>query len=900
MSRSVRPVVWCVLALALARPAWAQTATVARDARLSVTVTDPTGGVLPGAVVTLNGMDDASRMPQPRSSRANERGLATFDDLLPGRYAIRIDMDGFDSALVTDLRVNRGENRRTQVMAVKRLDETVTVQRDKQSVATDRTLVFGSTLTREQIEALPDDPAELEKALRELAGGDAIFRVDSFEGGRLPDKSMIKAIHISRDQFAAENHWAEGITIDIVTQAGAGPFRLGSNYNLRDSALDGKNPLIGAKGPTRNQNLGLNVGGTLIPNKLSMSARIGYRNSFNTPLLYAQTPDGLVSQQAGIRSPATGVNIYGDVTYALTKDQTLRVYYNEDHSESKNLGVGGYSFLDRAYGTRQTSRQLRGQEAGPLGRRFVTNTKFMVNWQDSQSTSTSDALTQIVNDAFTIGGAQRRGGRTTLEYMVQSDLDYVRGMHTVRTGILVNGGSYRSDDETNYTGTYVFDSLAAYQAGRPRSFTRRIGDPLIEYSNTQVGIYVQDDIRLRKNLSISPGLRYEVQTHLRDRGAIAPRFGFTWSPGTSGTTSIRGSVGIFYEWFAANVYEQSLRIDGFRQRELSIANPAYPNAGSIGIVSATNRYLVDPALKMPRNLRFSGGIDHAFTPRLRLGVSYTYLRQERMLRGENLNAPAGGVRPDAVFANVIRTVSDGEGRAHGVSVFGSWQFAQMTPALQAKKFDVRRGGLNLNYSVNRVRNNFDGPFAAPASGTLDSEWGRSGGDAPYRLGFGINSSALRNLNVSINVNAASGPVYNITTGRDDNGDLVFNDRPAGTARNAARGTGMWTVNGNIAYGFTFGKRAGSGTTALPPGIAMPAGMMVMAAREGAVMIGGGPAGGAGSAPGRYRVSIFISAQNLTNHANPMGWSGVMTSPLFGKSTAVQGVRQINMGINFGF
>lgn len=900
MSHRLRIVVWCVLALVLEGPASAQTAPAARDARLSVTVTDSTGGVLPGAVVTLNGMDAANRMPQPRTSRANERGVATFDELLPGRYAIRVDMDGFDSALASDIRVNRGETRRTQVLAVKRLDESVTVQRDKQSVATDRTLVFGSTLTREQIEALPDDPAELEKALRELAGGDAIFRVDSFEGARLPDKSMIKAIHISRDQFAAENHSEGGITIDIVTQAGAGPFRFGTNYNLRDSALDGKNPLIGAKGPTRNQDMGVNLSGTIIPNKLSVSARIAYNNAFNTPLLYAQTPQGLVSETAGIRSPSSGYNLYGAVTYALTKDQTLRVYYSEDHVESKNLGVGGYSFLDRAYSMRQTNRTIRGQEAGPLGRRFVTNTKFMVSWQDSQASSVSDALTEIVNDAFTIGGAQRRGGRRGLEYMVQSDLDYVRGMHTVRTGVLVNGGSYRSDDEANYTGTYVFDSLAAYQAGRPRSFTRRVGDPLIDFANTQVAVYVQDDIRLRKNLSISPGVRYEVQTHLRDYAAVSPRFGFTWSPGGSGRTSVRGSVGIFHDWFSASVYEQSLRVDGFRQRELTIANPAYPNAGSAGSVAATNRYLVDPDLKMPRHLRFSGGIDQTFTPRLRVGVSYTYMRQQRMARGENLNAPVNGVRPDPSFANVMRAVADGEGRAHGLSVFASWQFAQMTPALQVKRFDIRRGALTVNYTVNRVRNNFDGAFTAPASGTLDTEWGRSSGDAPYLMSAGLSSSALRNLNVSLNLNAASGPVYNITTGRDDNGDLVFNDRPAGYARNAGRGAGTWTLNGNVSYGFTFGRKAGSGTTAMPPGIAMPAGMVVvMAVHGGMATVGSSPAGAA-SAPGRYRVSIFISAQNLTNHANPVGWSGVMTSPLFGKSTAVQGVRRINMGINFGF
>ena len=53
---------------------------------------------------------------------------------------------------------------------------------------------------------------------------------------------------------------------------------------------------------------------------------------------------------------------------------------------------------------------------------------------------------------------------------------------------------FDSDAETNYLGTYYFDSPEAFDAGRPRGFTRRIGDPNIRYSNTQFSIYFQDDV----------------------------------------------------------------------------------------------------------------------------------------------------------------------------------------------------------------------------------------------------------------------------------------------------------------------------------------------------------------------------------------------------------------------
>jgi len=78
--------------------------------------------------------------------------------------------------------------------------------------------------------------------------------------------------------------------------------------------------------------------------------------------------------------------------------------------------------------------------------------------------------------------------------------------------------------------------------------------------------------------------------------------------------------------------------------------------------------------------------------------------------------------------------------------------------------------------------------------------------------------------------------------------------------------------------------------------------MVMMAQEGGarmVVMGGGPAA-PGSQPGRYRMGIFIRLNNLTNHANPGGYSGAMTSDLFGKPTSYNGVRSVNIGMNFGF
>ena len=159
---------------------------------------------------------------------------------------------------------------------------------------------------------------------------------------------------------------------------------------------------------------------------------------------------------------------------------------------------------------------------GPLGRRAFTNTRLEFGWGDSASRSAIDAVTIQVNDAFTSGGAQVTGGRRTRTINLASDLDYVRSIHSVRMGVVLNAGSYHSDDSANYLGTYTFESLTAYEAGRPRSYTRRIGDPNIDYFNLQAAVYIQDDIRVRKGLTITPGLRYEAQTHLSDFNVVRP------------------------------------------------------------------------------------------------------------------------------------------------------------------------------------------------------------------------------------------------------------------------------------------------------------------------------------------------------------------------------------------
>ena len=106
---------------------------------------------------------------------------------MPGRYAIEAEFAGFQRRGLPEVRLRAGENRQVLILPLERQQDEVTVQRDRQSAASDRdNVTFGSVLTREQIEALSDDPDELRRQLMDIAGPEAKILVDSFEGRDLP------------------------------------------------------------------------------------------------------------------------------------------------------------------------------------------------------------------------------------------------------------------------------------------------------------------------------------------------------------------------------------------------------------------------------------------------------------------------------------------------------------------------------------------------------------------------------------------------------------------------------------------------------------------------------------------------------------------------------------------
>jgi hypothetical protein len=843
----------------------------APDTTLGIVVRDPSGAVLVGAAVTV------TAGPSSRSAVTSNDGVARFTSLAPGRYTIRVEYEGFETVEVRGHRVRDGENRREVTLPIAAVAEGVDVGRDGQDAALDPGgAAFSTLLSREQIDALPDDPDEMEAVLRALAPAGATIRIDGFSGGRLPSKSQIRSIRLPRgDSFAAQNHGGieGGSFIEIVTQPGLGRFGGSVDTALRDDRWNARNPFTPEKGSEDLRQYGLALSGPVVAGRssFSISSQAGRQREATT--LLAAIPDG--TRAEAVAQLTRRSSLFARFDQALGATRTLRASYSRTATDGDNLGVGGYDLFDRAYSTTSREHLFRLSESGPIGRSLFSEARVQFRWAADETTSLLEAPTVRVLDSFTSGGAQLAGGRRSFDLEAATDVDYVRGSHSYRAGLLLEAGRYRSDAATNYLGTWTYSSLDDFRASRPSHYSRRTGDPLVRYGMMRLGAYAQDDFRLARSLLVSYGVRYQLQSYSTDRLNLSPRASLAWAPFRSGNTTVRVSYGRFADWLPSSVYEQGRLVDGERFQEVSINDPIDSDAGDVGRSMPSNRYVLDPQTSLPGSYGLNVGVSQTIASDLRVSATWVRRAGWDQLRGQNVNPSVNGERPDAQFADVVDATGDASSRGHLVLLDASFGRPRW-----------HRVFAGINYSWSTMATNTTGAFARPASVDLDDEWGAMG--PRHRLGASF-SARFGAVGVSLNGRVQSGLPYTMTTGIDANGDGVFNDRPAGVGRNSLRTPATWDVGGRLSYAIGFGRAtsAGGGSG------------QVIVVREG----GGSamPVGFDGGAEGaRVRLEFYVSAQNLTNRANYTGFSGVSTSPFFRRPTNVMNPRKVQMGVRVSF
>ncbi|HEU4795275.1 MAG TPA: carboxypeptidase regulatory-like domain-containing protein [Pyrinomonadaceae bacterium] len=844
------------------------------NATLEVIVRDPSGALINKAVVQLikNGKIQST-------AQTNQKGEARFNKLGFGNYQIRIEAVGFKPQDITDLNFSASQ-RKEVTLEIDEIKVDVDVADEAQIRNTNPNgPAFSNVLTEEQIAQLPDDSEEFENAINQLAGPGAQIRVNGFRGGKLPPKSQIREIRFRLNPYAAENHDAGFGLVDIVTKPGVNSWHGSFNFGFRDEALNARQVFAPFRGPEQQRRFGLSLDGPLWKNHTSLFLNAEGSLFFDARPIFATLPTGTFSDLA--YRPSRRLNLDARVEHVLTKTHTARFQCQRNAGLQNNLGVGDFDLPARGFSQEQTEYIARVADSGVIGKKLFNELRFQTRWITTAARSVSESQTILVPGSFNDGSAQRRGGRRQLDFELVDNVDYALENHGVRFGVQLEAGSYRSDDSSNFFGTFQFPNLAAFEAGLPTQFTQRTGDPTVKYRQYQFGWYVQDDYRLRKNLTISYGVRHELQSHVDSKFNIAPRMGFVWSPKKDGSITFRGGAGVFYDWFTAQTFEQTLRVDGQRQRDLVITNPGFPDPfnGGSPVTLPPSRIQMDPDLQIPYVLQASIGVETNPWKLFRLTSNYQYQRGVHLLHGRNLNAPVPGLgRPDPTAGNITNIESSAYQSTH-----------RLMTSIGPARF-VSGLFWNINYLFMKSTNEADSPFSLPSNNfNLRADRGPTATDFRHLFSGFISKRLPRGFSISTIFQTTSALPYNITTGFDDNLDTVINDRPLGVGRNSARGAARWEIGSRLSWGFEFGPDA------QPAG-----GPQVRMVRVGAGGDGAAPPSLPGMPAKKYRLEFYAQAFNLLNHANLGVFSGVQTSPFFGQATSAQPPRRMELGLRMNF
>lgn len=848
---------------------------------LRVTVLDPTDAALIIAQVTIV---DSRGVEQ--TAKVDDRGVAVFEGINAGSYQVKATADSFRTISVP-FNVRRGENRTTLRMALATIEQTVVVQ--DQDAANRRDNGFTQTLTQEQIDALPDDPDEMADELMRMAGPGAQIFVNGFRGGRMPPKDQIQQIRFNTNSFSAEYHEAGMVRVEVITKPGFGGWRGMTNFGFRDESLNAKNHFADQKGAEQMRRYMVNFQGPIAKGKTGLTVSFDGNSSYDSRTINALSPAG-TSVTGLAQTPTDAMNFSARVEQLVGTGGQLQLEYSRRQNDRSNIGVGDFDLPERAFATENSTDTLRVRSTSVINKKVFSEFRFSLIDSTLSTSSLSTQPAIRVNEAFNAGGAGQMGDRHAREIEIAQNFDFSAGRkHSMRAGLLFEAGWWDSDQRSNAFGTYTFTSLDAYNAGRPATYSIRTGDPVVDYRQAKAGWYLQDDFRPAKSLQMSAGVRQEIQTQVDARWNFAPRAAFTWS--ATRKTTVRGGYGIFYDWYDSALYEQTIRVDGNHQLDVIVQNPAFPVTDNIG-TRLPPSVIRSASLEQPIIQQASFGLERPLTSWADFRTDYMWTRGSNTLRSVNVNAPVNGVRPDGNVGNITEIQSTGKRASDRVTV-----------AVNARYLPRRIIGMVM-YQYANARNYADFPTALPSDSTNpDADWGPSAQDVRHRIFFNFNTPLANGVRMGLNVQGSSALPYNITTGLDNNGDTLFNDRPGGLGRNSARGASQWTANIRLNKSFPLGGvTSGPQNLPLPPPPPPPSGG-AMNQRVGA----GGPGGGDGpqmvvmeGANTRYRLDVFLNIMNAFNNLNYNAFIGNQLSKFFGQATSAAAPRRVEVGFSLGF
>ena len=941
-----------ILILVMCYAASGQGPSVATGALRGV-VTDPSGAGIEGAtILATNSAGEA------KGATTGKDGSFEFKELAAGSYEIQAVAKGFAVWVKAGVVVAAGQTARVSVaMTIQAQQEKVMVNDTSTQVNVDPSNNANTiVLQGKDLEALSDDPDELQSELQALAGpsagpnGGQIY-IDGFTGGQLPPKASIREIRVNQNPFSSEYDKLGYGRVEVFTKPGTDKLHGQLYVSGNTAGLNARNPFEnvaqGAEAPGyHSEQYSGNIGGA-INKKASFFFNIERRNIEDLGIVSATVlgpgPDFTIMPfSAAIANPQTRTNLSPRIDYQLTPNNSLTARYQYFRNTEQNDNVGQFDLAETGVNDLSTEHTFQLTDTQIFGAHRINELRFQFVHDNSQTTPVNARTTVHVGGAFT-GNGSGGGGATDLQnrYELQDTLFNTYGKHAMKFGGRVRVTQDESSTAANFSGQFSFDSIAQYQLfmqggdALPTSYTQTAGTPMATVTWADAGLFAQDDWKVRPNVTASYGLRFETQNNFSNKHSFAPRLGIAWGIGGSAKnppkTVLRGGFGIFYDRFTSSLILQEERFNGVNQVAYQVQNPTFylsniPPVGSLPPGTAQTIYEGNTRLHAPYTMQTGITLERQLTKSANVAVTYLNSRGVHQFYTNNLNPadPATGVRPNG-DNNIYQYQSEGTFKQNQLIVNGSIRVGAKVSLF---------GYYTLNYS----NSDTSGTGSFPSNPyELSQDYGRASFDIRNRVFVGGSISLPRGFRVSPFLIASSGIPFNITTGTDPYQDSQYNLRPvfagscsvatyttkfgcfdvatpgaSGTVPipiNYAEGPGRFSLNLRLSKTFGFGPvlenaNAGGGSGPMGGGTfgRGPGG----GGRGGP---GGGGPGGFGSGTNRrYGLTLGVNARNVFNNVNLGTPVGSLTSPIFGESNSLAGRpysdstsnRRIDLQLTFTF
>ena len=886
---------------------------------LTGSVVDTTGAIIPGATVSLD---------KNTTVTSGSDGHFRFPCVADGSHHLQIAATSFaNESLTVQVPLHKALNAVLQPEAV---ETTVNVTEENAEVSP-TSAGPTQTISGKQLQSLADDPDELLQQLQQLAaasGGNpsnATISVDGFQDStHLPPKDSIAYIKVNPDLFSAEYREPpfDGGRVEVFTKPGAKAFH-GAVFGTDSSSwMNAKDPFSTSKGSIGRERIGFELTGPITHQHSNFTLNLEHRNIDNVAVVNATTLDSSgnpVQTVETVNAPQRRWVGMARMDWQLGPKNTFITSYSADVNHLVNVGVGGTTLQEAGYDSGQYDHILRFTDVTTVSPRTMHEARVSLHWARETDVPYSNAPQLSVAGAFTGGGATI-GQQRLHHFGVEVDDDAIINTknHLLKFGTQLFIRHENHELTTNFNGTYTFGggeapvldsnnqpipgetttitgleqyrrALLGLPGGTPTQYSNVAGTPAVNYVQLSDALFIQDDWKVRSNVHLALGMRYFLQNNPTVLNGATPRFGVSWTPDKKATWNLHGHVGMFTGAYGTNTENELLRMDGTDRVTSSVYNPIYgdPFGGNPTVIQSlrtTNPHLSNISFVI-ENIGFTKALPGGWN----LSADAYDARIWNYSRSPNVNSPLNGSptgpRPGTPNLNVYQLNNSGQGGGN-VEFMGLEQH-------KLKYLQFFAGAVRVE--VYDDTNN--DPFWSPQSSTSDvGEFARRSGNGLWHV-FGNTTTKLPGkLDWSLNWRSNGVAPYNVTTGFDNNGDGVFNDRP----QFAPAGTPLCSVNPNASpcgYTTPWGElvpSGGEGVFSRNKGI-MPWQFYLDTNLQRAFKLTRND-----KAEHPQTLTVNLRSANVLNHMNVTQVGGILGSPTFGVPYQADNGRRVEVGLRYSF